>query len=149
MEQIIPCSAHPKKIAKRHCNKCNVDICNECVFQSHIEHHKEINKINYAIYPNTAAFNEYLTQEIKKMISSELKNLEETLLKLAAEKTSDYILRHTNLSYKVSKGAGAPNQSKDFRPPPREEKKPDSSNQGYEMPKKLGVRNMAKIFDKK
>ena len=49
MDYLLFCVNHPEKIAKRHCNKCDQDLCNECVFDSHIEHHEEIAKIEYSI----------------------------------------------------------------------------------------------------
>ena len=49
MEHLLFCVNHPEKIAKRHCNKCDQNVCNECVFDSHIEHHEEIKKLEYTI----------------------------------------------------------------------------------------------------
>ena len=49
MDHLLFCVNHPEKIAKRHCNKCDQNLCNECVFDSHIEHHEEIKKLEYSI----------------------------------------------------------------------------------------------------
>ena len=35
MEHLLFCVNHPEKIAKRHCNKCDKNLCDECVFDTH------------------------------------------------------------------------------------------------------------------
>ena len=40
------CVNHQNEQAKRHCNKCNQDICSECALDLHSEHYKDIIKLD-------------------------------------------------------------------------------------------------------
>jgi len=165
MEEVIYCANHQKKVAKRHCNKCNVDICNECVIQSHVEHHKEIKKINYSINPKNAAFNDFINKEVKAMITRELKNMEDHLFKLVTEKTAEYIKNHKSTTLKVSNApvkTSAPQPKYELENPKKEKKveeKPVSKRPVIEevneeevvQPKRrrvtVAIGRMTKLFD--
>jgi len=171
MEEIIYCANHQKKIAKRHCNKCNVDICNECVIQSHVEHHNDIQKITYSINPKTTAFNDFINKEIQTLVKKELKNMEEHLLKLVTEKTADYIKNQKSISLKVSgapaKISGAPPKvspppvKNEYKPPKKEKKEENKDiaeifeeamhDEELVPPRRrrvtVAIGNMAKLFD--
>ena len=102
MDHLLFCVNHPEKIAKRHCNKCDQNVCNECVFDSHIEHHTEITKIEYAIDTKQNHFSQILSKEIKAIIDKSLESLKPEIYKAVQKKTEEYIKEHKNLNLKLN-----------------------------------------------
>ena len=100
LDHLLSCANHPEKIAKRHCKKCNQDICNECVFDLHIEHHKEITKINYTIDNRSEEFTNKISEEIKEIINKSLESLKPQICQIVLDKTKEYINIHKNLQLK-------------------------------------------------
>ena len=41
----IFCLNHSTKYAKKHCEQCNSDLCNECALDLHIDHYQSLKKI--------------------------------------------------------------------------------------------------------
>ena len=116
MDHLLFCVNHPEKIAKRHCNKCDQNVCNECVFDSHIEHHKEINKIEYTIDTKQNHFSQILSKEIKSIIDKSLEDLKPQIYKSVQKKTEEYIKEHKNMELKLNlpkEKTHAPNAHKD------------------------------------
>ena len=102
MDHLLFCVNHPEKIAKRHCNKCDQNVCNECVFDSHIEHHTEITKLEYAIDTKQNHFSQILSKEIKSIIDKSLENLKPEIYKAVQKKTEEYLKEHKNLNLKLN-----------------------------------------------
>ena len=102
MDHLLFCVNHPEKIAKRHCNKCDQNLCNECVFDSHIEHHEEIKKLEYSIDTKKDNFSQILSKDIKLIIDKTLNDLKPEIYKLVLEKTEQYIKDHKNLHLKLN-----------------------------------------------
>ena len=102
MDHLLFCVNHPEKIAKRHCNKCDQNVCNECVFDSHIEHHTEITKLEYVIDPKQNHFSQILSKEIKSIIDKSLDEMKPQIYKLVQKKTEEYIKEHKNLELKLN-----------------------------------------------
>ena len=102
MDHPLFCVNHPEKIAKRHCNKCDQNVCNECVFDSHIEHHKEITKLEYAIDTKQNHFSQFLSKEIKSIIDKSLEDLKPEIYQAIQKKTEEYIKEHKNLELKLN-----------------------------------------------
>ena len=103
MDHLLFCVNHQEKIAKRHCNKCDQDLCNECVFDSHVEHHEEVKKIEYTIDTKKTNFSEMLSKDIKLIVEKSLNDLKPKIYKLVLEKTQEYIKDHKNLQLKLNK----------------------------------------------
>ena len=120
MDHLLFCVNHPEKIAKRHCNKCDQNLCNECVFISHIEHHEEINKLEYKFDKNKTNFSEILSKDIKLIIEKSLNDLKPQIYKLVLEKTEEYIKGHKNLQLKLNQTK----EKKVINQPVKNEKKP-------------------------
>ena len=102
MDHLLFCVNHPEKIAKRHCNKCDQNLCNECVFDSHIEHHEEIAKLEYSIDTQKDNFSQILSKDIKLLVEKALNDLKPEINKLVLEKTEQYIKDHKNLQLKLN-----------------------------------------------
>lgn len=102
MDALLFCVNHPEKIAKRHCNKCKQNLCNECVFDSHIEHHEEITKLEYSIDTKKDNFSQILSKDIKLIIDKTFNDLKPEIYKLVLEKTEQYIKDHKNLQLKLN-----------------------------------------------
>ena len=100
LDHLLFCANHHEKIAKRHCKKCNQDICNECVFDLHIEHHKEITKINYKTDNRSEEFTNKISEEIKEIINKSLESLKPQICQIVLDKTKEYINIHKNLQLK-------------------------------------------------
>lgn len=159
MDHLLFCVNHPQKVAKRHCNKCNKDLCNECVFDSHIEHHSEITKLKYSIDTKKNNFSEVLSKEIKSIIDKSLNDLKPQIYKLILEKTEQYIKEHKNLELKVNlpknnnmnkAAASKPlgnisERAKQFLTQNPNETQKKNNN----PPISKGIKNMAKMFEPK
>ena len=102
MEHLLFCVNHPEKIAKRHCNKCDQNICNECAFESHVEHHSELTKIEYSIDTKEGNFSQNLSEEIKLIIEKSLNDLKPKIYQLVLDKTEEYIKDSNNLHLKLN-----------------------------------------------
>ena len=102
MDHLLFCVNHQEKVAKRHCNKCDQNLCNECVFESHVEHHSEVTKIEYSIDTKQANFNQYLSKEIKTIIEKALNDLKPKIYHLVLDKTEEYLKGHNNLNLKLN-----------------------------------------------
>ena len=102
MDQLLFCVNHPEKIAKRHCKKCDQNICNGCVFDSHIEHNTEIEKIEYSIDTKQMKISQILAKDIESIINKNLNDLKPILNKIVLEKTEQYIKDHKNLQLKLN-----------------------------------------------
>ena len=102
MDQLLFCVNHPEKIAKRHCKKCDQNVCNECVFDSHIEHNTEIEKIEYSIDTKQMKISQILAKDIESIINKNLNDLKPILNKIVLEKTEQYIKDHKNLQLKLN-----------------------------------------------
>ena len=135
MEKLLFCLNHPTKIAKRHCNKCDQNLCNECVFESHIEHHLEINKIQYSIDTNQTNYSTVLTREIKSIIDKSLQDLKGQIYHLVLNKTLEYIKEHKNLQLKLNQTTI---KHKNSEPP---------KQQGINITKSVNISEKAKIFN--
>ena len=154
MDHLLFCNNHPEKIAKRHCKKCDQNLCNDCVFESHVEHHTEIEKIEYSIDTKQVKYSEFLSKEINAIIEKTLKDLKPQLYKAILEKTEEFIKNHKNLQLKL-------NQPKDKKPIQPKTEKPvpvknnSNTQENRETVKKNIVSNkinsnisqMAKIFE--
>ena len=134
MDNLLFCVNHPEKIAKRHCKKCEQDLCNDCVFDSHIEHHTEITKIEYSIDTKQTNFSQILSKEIKAIIDKSLNDLKPQLYQLVQAKTEEFLKDHKNLQLKLNKKEKKTNPPSSI--PNQQEKKPNS-NTGGEYIKKL------------
>lgn len=147
LDHLLFCANHPEKIAKRHCNKCNQDVCNECVFDLHIEHHPEITKINYLIDNKSERFTYAISEEIKKIINDSLEALKPQICELVLNKTKDYINTHKNLQLKAS----VPVETNDKLPNyiKSERTKKLDTNKSNIRSSYNTVNNMTKIFDNK
>lgn len=115
MDHVLFCANHPEKIAKRHCNKCNQDICNECVFESHIEHHSEVNKIEYNVENKSELFSRLISDDIQSIVDNTLQSLKPQIYKMILEKTKQYVDEHKNLQLKVS-GASKESKKESYKP---------------------------------
>ena len=102
MDKLLFCVNHPEKIAKRHCKKCDQNVCNECVFDSHIEHNTEIEKIEYSIDTKQMKISQILAKDIESIINKNLNDLKPILNKIVLEKTEQYIKDHKNLQLKLN-----------------------------------------------
>ena len=102
MDHLLFCANHTEKIAKRYCNKCDQNLCNECIFDSHIEHHEEITKLEYSIDIKKDNFSQILSKDIKLMIDKTLNDLKPEIYKLVLAKTEEYIKDHKNLHLKLN-----------------------------------------------
>ena len=102
MDHLLFWANHQEKIAKRHCNKCDKNLCNECVFDSHIEHHEEIAKLEYSIDTKKVNFSQILSKDIKSIIDKTFNDLKPEIYKLVLEKTEQYIKDHKNLDLKLN-----------------------------------------------
>lgn len=115
MDHLLFCINHEGKIAKRHCKQCDQNLCNDCVFDLHIEHHTQIEKIEYSIDTKQVNYSEILSKEINAVIEQTIKELKPQISKLVLEKTEEYIKEHKNLQLKLT-------QTKDKKPLPKEER---------------------------
>ena len=115
MDHLLFCINHEGKIAKRHCKQCDQNLCNDCVFDLHIEHHTQIEKIKYSIDTKQVNYSEILSKEINAVIEQTIKELKPQISKLVLEKTEEYIKQHKNLQLKLT-------QPKDKKPLPKEER---------------------------
>ena len=102
MENLLFCENHPQKIAKRHCDRCDQNLCNECIFESHIEHHDEITKIEYRQNTQQNKLPEIVLKDIKLIIDKSFNDLKPQIYKLVLEETEKYIKDHKNLQLKVN-----------------------------------------------
>ena len=102
MDHLLFCDKHPEKIAKRNCKKCNQNLCNECVFDSHIEHHEEITKLEYSIDTKKTNFADLLSKDIKTIIDQTLEDLKPKIYHEVKKKTEEYIKTHKNLQLKIN-----------------------------------------------
>ena len=116
MDHLLFCINHEGKIAKRHCKKCDQNLCNDCVFDLHIEHHTQIEKIKYSIDTKQVNYSEILSKEINAVIEQTLKELKPQISKLVLEKTEEYIKEHKNLQLKLTQ------PKEDKMPQPKEDK---------------------------
>ena len=66
----IFCSNHSNKGAKKHCGQCNLDLCNECALDLHIDHYKSLEKIENCIKNKYLIYKEALDQEIKNILNN-------------------------------------------------------------------------------
>ena len=108
MDHLLFCDSHPEKIAKRHCKKCKKDLCNECIFDSHIEHHEEITKIEYKIDIKKTRFTDDITKDIKLIIDKALDELKPKIQEEVLKKTQEYIKQHKNLQLKINQSITNP-----------------------------------------
>ena len=157
MDNLLFCVNHPEKIAKRHCKKCEQDLCNDCVFDSHIEHHTEITKIEYSIDTKQTNFSQILSKEIKAIIDKSLNDLKPQLYQLVQAKTEEFLKDHKNLQLKLNKKEKKTNPPSSI--PNQQEKKPNSNNGGgvykkidennpiHQKNSKGNIKNRAKMFE--
>ena len=124
MDHLLFCVNHQEKIAKKHCKQCDQDLCNECVFDSHIEHHTEIDKIEYSIDTKQVKYSKILAEELNAVIEKAMNDLKPKIYNLVLEKTEEYIKDHKNLQLKL-------NQPKDEKPQLKEEKQNDKKVQAH------------------
>ena len=75
----IFCSNHLKKHAKKHCGQCNLNLCNECALDLHIDHYSSLSKIDYAPKKKFLNYSELLCEEIKKIINGSLDGLSSSI----------------------------------------------------------------------
>ena len=115
MDHLLFCVNHEEKIAKKHCKQCDQNLCNECVFDLHIEHHTEIDKIEYSMDTKQVKYSQILSEEINAVVEKTMKELKPKISQLILEKTEEYIKSHKNLQLKL-------NQPKEKKPPLKEEK---------------------------
>jgi hypothetical protein len=137
MDHLLFCINHPQKIAKRHCNKCEQNLCNECIFESHIEHYEEITKIEYTIDTKHEHYSQFILKEIESIIEKSIKELKPQLQKIVLDKTEQYIKEHKNLQLKLSN----PPEKKPLNHPEKKplnhpEKKPVNAYHPPKQPKK-------------
>ena len=166
MEEPLFCLNHPEKIAKRHCNKCDQNICNDCVFDYHIDHYQDVNKINYSIDIRPKNFSQMLSKELKDIIEKSLSELKPQICKLILEKTENYIQNNNNnidskkafndkkelKTSVVNKNKNATNKSgvnASQKVLGKEKNYDDNNPYKKGADKNKGVKDMAKIFDHK
>ena len=147
LDHLLFCANHPEKIAKRHCNKCNQDICNECVFDLHIEHHPEITKINYIIDNRSEKFTYTISEEIKEIINKSLEALKPQICQIVLDKTKEYINTHKNLQLKASVPMDASERQPNYVRASERAKQSDSNKANNIKSSYSSVANMTKIFD--
>ncbi len=155
MEHLLFCVNHPEKIAKRHCKKCDQNLCNECVFDSHIEHHEEITKLEYSIGAKKINFANILSKDIKAIIDKTLEDLKPKIYQQALEKTEQYIKEHKNLQLKLNPNKEKPPVKKEFKTKPlkREEKPKPNHQDNKDLKKNIitssnsgNIKERAKMF---
>ena len=150
MDHLLFCVNHPEKVAKRHCNMCNQDICNECVFESHIEHHTEITKIEYKIDIKQTNFAQILSKEIKTLIDKSFNDLKPKIYQLVLDKTEEYIKGHKNLQLKLNQTKEIKKEKKPIAPPKpimkvKKTEKEDNVKNNY-VTKTSNISERAKMF---
>ena len=123
MENLLFCANHPGKIAKKHCNRCDLNLCNECIFESHIEHHEEITKIEYLINTKQNKVPEFLSKEIKLIIDKSFNDLKPQIYQLVEKETEQYIKDHKSLQLKVNQSK----KGKHISFPIKKENKPNAN----------------------
>ena len=137
MDHLLFCKNHPDKIAKRHCKKCDQNICNECVFDFHIEHNSEIEKLEYSIDTKNLKITQILSKDIESIINKSLNDLKPQIYKLVLEKTEEYIKNHKNIQLKLSQ-----------KPTPKQNIiKDDSKNQSKTTNSNPKINERAKMFE--
>jgi hypothetical protein len=138
MEEIFYCANHPQKIAKRHCYNCKKDLCNECVFESHIDHYKDLTKIGYATIPKISSFTDEVGKEIRKILSREVKRLQDLIYKVVVEKTSEFIRTKNKTQFNFGQFVTNPPAMQpifnDYKPPIKNEYKPPPVKNEYKPP---------------
>ena len=147
LDHLLFCANHPEKIAKRHCKKCNQDICNECVFDLHIEHHPEITKINYLIDNRSEKFTYTISEQIKEIINKSLEALKPQICQIVLDKTKEYINVHKNLQLKASVPMDASERQPNYVRASERAKQSDSNKANNIKSSYSSVANMTKIFD--
>ena len=73
------CSNHLKKHAKKHCSQCNLDLCNECALDLHIDHYSSLSKIDYAPTKKFLNYSDLLCEEIKRILNDSLDGLSSSI----------------------------------------------------------------------
>lgn len=150
MDHLLLCVNHPEKIAKRHCKKCDQNICNECVFDSHIEHNKEIEKIDYSIDIKQAKISQILGKDIESIINKNLNDLKPIIYKLVLEKTEQYVKDHKNLQLKLITPKCKKPVNTTTNPKPetvKQENKNNDNSQKQDVPAKKNINLRAKMFE--
>ena len=152
MDHLLFCVNHPEKIAKRHCKKCEQDLCNECIFDSHIEHHEEITKIEYKIDIKKTSFTDQITKDIKLIIDKALDELKPKIKEEVLKKTEEYIKQHKNLQLKINPSITNPStQNRKYSLRTATEKKEEKkkiSNEHNQQSKKTNKNISSKIKEK-
>ena len=137
MDHLLFCINHPDKIAKRHCKKCDQNVCNECVFDFHIEHNLEIEKLEYSIDTKNLKITQILSKDIESIINKSLNDLKPQIYKLVLEKTEEYIKDHKNIQLKLS-----------HKPTPKQNiNKGDLKNQIKTTNTNSNINERAKMFE--
>ncbi len=75
MEIELFCSKHSHKHAKKHCIKCNENLCNECALDFHIEHYPSLQKLKYNSKQKYLNYSNLLCEEIKKLLNDSLNDV--------------------------------------------------------------------------
>ena len=131
MDHLLFCVNHEEKIAKKHCKQCDQNLCNECVFDLHIEHHTEIDKIEYSMDTKQVKYSQILSEEINAVVEKTMKELKPKISQLILEKTEEYIKSHKNLQLKLNQ----PKEKNPYAPHVKEEKHNDKKPHGKEEEK--------------
>ena len=151
MDHLLFCVNHPEKIAKRHCKKCDQNLCNECVFDSHIEHHEDITKLEYSIDAKKTNFENILTKDIKLIIEKTLEELKPKIYQQILEKTEKYIKDHKNLQLKLNQNKEKLPVKKEAKTKPiKKDEKPKPNHPDNKEPLKTktssNIKERAKMF---
>ncbi len=91
IQKDVFCSNHSKKHAKKHCNQCNLDLCNECALDQHISHYKSLQKIDYSSKKNILNLSDMLCEEIRKILNNSFDDMTIKVYKNVQEKALNYM----------------------------------------------------------
>ena len=94
IQKDIFCSNHSKKHAKKHCNQCNLDLCNECALDQHISHYKSLQKIDYSSKKKILNYSDMLCEEIRKILNNSFDDMTIKVYKNVQEKALNYMKSH-------------------------------------------------------
>ena len=92
----IFCSNHSQKFAKRHCNQCNVDLCNECALEFHISHHQSLKKIENNAKNKVLDFSNLIREELVKIIDNSLHDISSQIIRNVQESAVKMLEEYKN-----------------------------------------------------
>ena len=114
----IFCLNHRTKYAKKHCELCNSDLCNECALDLHIDHYQSLKKIENSSKKKELNLSEIICDEIKKIVNNSLEDISLKVYNHIKEKKlqnlKEYKINHPNIK-DVPKKENKNNNKKDVK----------------------------------